>query len=110
MPHDKAGKFHLGSQRAHAADKAAAPAAPHGGGAPHEPGMDGGEAASTTLHDHGDGSFHTEGHDGEHVEHPDMQSAMSHIAGKHGGGMGGTCPCCGKPMDDGGMGASDGAY
>ena len=43
-------------------------------------------SASTTLHDHGDGTFHTESHDGESVDHPHIGHALAHMAGKHGGG------------------------
>jgi hypothetical protein len=45
-----------------------------------------GGKASTTLHDHGDGSYHTEGSDGEKVEHPDIGHALMHMAGKHSDG------------------------
>jgi hypothetical protein len=38
---------------------------------------------STTLHDHGDGTFHSEGHDGETTEHPNIGHAVVHIASKH---------------------------
>ena len=40
--------------------------------------------AHTTLHDHGDGTYHTEGHDGERVEHPHIGHALMHLAAKHG--------------------------
>ena len=43
--------------------------------------------ASTTLHDHGDGTFHTESEDGERTEHPHIGHALMHMAGKHDGGM-----------------------
>ena len=49
-----------------------------------EPGQDG---AHTTLHDHGDGTFHTEGHDGEKMEHPSLGHALMHMHGRHADGM-----------------------
>ncbi len=82
MPLDKKGGFHLNTQRAMASDKASAPKGPeikHAGAA-----VDGG--SHTTLHDHGDGTFHTEGHDGSSEEHPHLGHALAHMAGKHGGG------------------------
>ena len=91
MPLDKSGKFHGNVQRAMGADKhASKPPAGHASsmspttedGAAHE--SDGG--SHTTLHDHGDGTFHTEGHDGEKTEHPHIGHALAHMAGKHGGG------------------------
>jgi len=88
MPTDKKGKFHLGTQRAHAADREAAPKAakePPTEGAP-EHNMNDGEGAHTSLHEHGDGTYHTEGHDGERVEHPHIGHALMHMAAKHGGG------------------------
>ena len=45
-----------------------------------------GGSAHTTLHDHGDGTFHSEGHDGEKMEHPSIGHALMHLAGKHGDG------------------------
>ncbi len=90
MPKDKTGKFHLGSQRAHAADrsmsepKAKPMGMAHGASAASGASGEDDGHAHTTLHDHGDGSFHTEGHDGEHVEHPDIHAALSHMAMKHG--------------------------
>lgn len=38
---------------------------------------------STTLHDHGDGTFHSEGHDGAREEHPDIGHALTHIGHMH---------------------------
>ena len=98
MPTDKTGRFHLGIQRAMAADKNpelhAAPKAPAPSGPERakEPGRSpdenqgASEGESTTLHAHGDGTFHTEGHDGEHTEHPDIGHALMHLAAKHGDG------------------------
>jgi len=37
----------------------------------------------TTLHDHGDGTFHTEGPDGQRTEHPDIGHALTHIGHLH---------------------------
>lgn len=37
----------------------------------------------TTLHAHGDGTYHTEGHDGERTEHPHIGHALAHMAAKH---------------------------
>ncbi|MGH9345053.1 MAG: hypothetical protein ACRD19_14995 [Terriglobia bacterium] len=77
-------------QRAHAADRMHAPgvkplaaeAAPVA--IPAVPANAG--AAETTLHDHGDGTFHTESHDGERAEHPSIGHALMHLAAKHSGG------------------------
>lgn len=92
MPRDSKGGFHLNSQRAHAADRIPAPPMRqegHGLGGPNS--MAGGEQPAdgphTTLHDHQDGSFHTEGHDGEHAEHPSFDHALEHLRSKHGGDM-----------------------
>jgi hypothetical protein len=37
----------------------------------------------TTLHDHGDGSYHTETEGGEKTEHPHIGHALMHMAGRH---------------------------
>ena len=112
MPRDSQGNFHLNTQRALGADKArklTAPGAPQPGGPVHAPkpaappkpgGSRPGEintesredrqaesAAHTTLHDHGDGTFHSEGHDGEQVEHPHIGHALMHMAQKHAPGI-----------------------
>lgn len=88
MPSDKSGKFHLNSQRAHAADRSGSIG---GASVDHKAGLGGEQPAQdgphTTLHDHQDGTFHTEGHDGEHAEHPSFDHAVEHMRGKHGGGM-----------------------
>jgi hypothetical protein len=49
------------------------------------PGMEGG--VHTTLHDHGDGTFHTEGHDGSREEHPHIGHALVHMGAKHSEGV-----------------------
>lgn len=85
MPSDKSGKFHLSSQRAHAADRAGMKAPLHETAAPMGEMDSPADGPHTTLHDHQDGSFHTEGHDGEHVEHPSIDHAMEHMKAKHGG-------------------------
>lgn len=51
-----------------------------------EPQEHGETAKHTTLHDHGDGTFHSEGSDGEKVEHPSIGHAMMHMASKHSDG------------------------
>ena len=87
MPTDKSGRFHLNTQRAMASDRMAAPAkkAAAVSSKVDSPAGDreaGGES-STTLHDHGDGTFHTESHDGERTEHPSIGHALVHLAAKH---------------------------
>src|SRR5579872_5254582 len=85
MPPDKAGRFHLNVQKAHASDKAAESmtAEPARDGA--EPGTESKDTGvHTTLHDHQDGTYHTEGHDGEQMEHESIHGALAHIAAKHG--------------------------
>lgn len=37
----------------------------------------------TTMHDHGDGTFHTEHEDGTKTEHPSLGHALMHMAAKH---------------------------
>ena len=87
MPTDKAGKFHLNPQRMMAANKMPSKPKPQmgGGGPPAEKqGSDMGESIGhTTLHEHGDGTFHTEGHDGETMQHPHIGHALKHMADKH---------------------------
>lgn len=39
--------------------------------------------SSTSLHSHGDGSFHTEGGAGERTEHPSLGHALMHMAHQH---------------------------
>ena len=87
MAFDKSGKYHMSPHHAKMADgipkKPTIKDAPLGGVEPETP--DGGEVTEhTTLHDHGDGTFHTEGHDGEEVQHPSIHHALSHLAEKHG--------------------------
>jgi hypothetical protein len=109
MPRDRAGNYHFNSQRAHAADRTAGNATmemPKMGGMKDMPphakkdfGQEGERdgvnkmtpdkesGMSTTLHDHGDGTFHTESADGMREEHPHIGHALMHIAGKHSEGM-----------------------
>lgn len=87
MPRDSKGNFHMNAQRAAAAEKMPVkpkPVAITHSAVRESDGMEGG--SHTTLHDHGDGTFHTEGHDGEHTEHPHIGHALMHMAAKHGGG------------------------
>lgn len=89
MPRDSKGNFHLNIQQAHAADRMRSPAAAKGSAAVPDavqaPSEDTG-MAHTTLHDHGDGSFHTESSDGERTEHPAIGHALMHLAAKHSDG------------------------
>lgn len=87
MAFDKKGKYHMNPAHAKMAD--GAPPKPKGQLAEPKPldgeqPEDGEPIMHTTLNDHGDGTFHTEGHDGEEVEHPSIHHALSHIAQKHG--------------------------
>ena len=92
MPTDKSGKYHLNTQRMHAHEKSQGASKPMGGEKapmpkePMEPKGEGESQGHTTLHDHGDGSFHTEGHDGEKIEHPHIGHALAHMGAKHAGG------------------------
>ena len=87
MPMDGKGKYHMNPHHAKESDKQAKapekkptePAPQIGDQGEHQ------SAASTTLHDHGDGTFHTEGHDGDMQEHPSLDHAMQHMMMKHGG-------------------------
>jgi hypothetical protein len=92
MPTDKAGKFHLNAQRAMASDKAATGPSK---GITAMPGVSGEETSDgtaadtgvhTTLHNHGDGTFHTEHHDGTRTEHPHIGHALAHMHGLHNDG------------------------
>lgn len=90
MPVDKAGKYHLNSQRAHASDRMAA--GPSAAGkmsvqsTPKDTAENTGQGpggSSSHLHDHGDGTFHIEHHDGSRTEHPHIGHALMHMAAKH---------------------------
>jgi len=83
MPTDKAGNFHLNTQRAQAADRMPAKPAPAAEPKPNEekPG-----ANATTLHDHGDGTYHTESAGGERTEHAHIGHALMHLHAKHADG------------------------
>lgn len=54
-------------------------------GEEHKPEHEGheGHGSSVTLHDHGDGTYHTEHEGGERVEHPHLGHALVHIAHHH---------------------------
>lgn len=87
MPKDSSGKFHLSTQKAMSADKAK-PGKPEEKpmGKPMEAKPQGAEAEggmSSTLHDHGDGTFHTVSHDGAEEQHPSIGHALMHIASQH---------------------------
>jgi hypothetical protein len=81
MPRDEKGGFHISGLR------------PVGGKLPMgkeskpagkvEGGIADNNEKITTLHDHGDGTFHSEGHDGQHMEHPDIGHALMHMAHAH---------------------------
>jgi hypothetical protein len=93
MPFDSKGKHHMNAQRAARESGPRTPTfnsnAKHDEAAVKEenPGQpEGEEGSSTSLHEHGDGTFHTEGQDGERTEHPSFGHAMMHMASKHGGG------------------------
>jgi len=93
VPKDKAGKFHLNTQRAHASDRAAGsknspketpekdPIAPHNEG--EGTGIDGEQAHSITPH--GDGTFHSDG-PGGHMEHQSLGDAITHAGHSLSGG------------------------
>jgi hypothetical protein len=86
MPADSKGRFHLNTQRAHAADRLPLAAARRPPGM--EPGMMEGKdsVSKTTLHDHGDGTFSTEHEDGHREEHPHIGHALVSMGAKHAGG------------------------
>lgn len=78
---DGKGKYHMNPHHAKMADGIGSkPAAKE----PPEPGDDGDGDEGTAVLVKPDGSFHTEGHDGEHAEHPSMHHALAHVAEKHG--------------------------
>jgi|ERR1039458_7953420 hypothetical protein len=82
MPRDDKGNFHISGLRP---VEGKLP----GGKAISKPAgkVEGGVAENsekiTTLHDHGDGTFHSEGHDGQREEHPDIGHALTHIGHMH---------------------------
>jgi len=88
MPTDSSGKFHLNSQRAMAADKAMkAPKTPEAKDMKMAAKGDQGNSGShMTIHDHGDGSYHTESHEGEKTDHASIHEALSHAGAKMVGG------------------------
>ena len=78
MPVDKAGKFHLNTQKAHAADRMPGmpkPKQPEGM-TPAEPAAG---APHATVHDHGDGTGHTEMADGTQHDHSDMEGLKAKL-------------------------------
>lgn len=86
MPKDSGGNFHFNKQRADASDRMGpkpAPMAAKSDDMSAKPESDGGN--STTLHDHGDGTFHTEpgGEQHQHIGHALMHMAGKHSTGKH---------------------------
>jgi hypothetical protein len=90
---DSKGRFHPNFQLAHNADRMASKK-PEAGGMRRPPMGGAGTAAGehesiahTTLHDHGDGTFHTEHEDGSVVEHPAIGHALMHMAAKHSDGL-----------------------
>lgn len=82
MPVDSQGRFHNSTQRMMAADRGGKSKEPPMQEPKGEPG-DGG-AKSHTIHDHGDGTFHSVSHDGEQTEHPHLGHAAAHFMAKHG--------------------------
>lgn len=84
MPRDKKGGFHLNTQRAIAADKNHAAA-----GASAAPPKSGHSASSgprhITVHDHGDGSYHSDDSEGQRGEHPDAMAMQDHMSQWSGG-------------------------
>ncbi len=94
MPKDSSGAFHFNTQRAKAADRMGAKPKSGMGMPKAEPmpkmegmGEEKGGGMHTTLHDHGDGTFHTESHDGMREEHPHIGHALMHMAGMHSEGI-----------------------
>jgi hypothetical protein len=88
MPRDAEGNFHISGLRPGKDGKL-----PMGKSGQSEkfagkvkPALEGeGEASAkhTTLHDHGDGTFHTEYSDGAEEQHPDIGHAVTHMAHLH---------------------------
>jgi hypothetical protein len=94
MPKDSKGNFHNNTQRAMHADKMAGSGPPYKAGkssvdqmtpkTSEDPLADAESVGHTTLHDHGDGSFHTDSSEGERTEHPTLGHALMHMASQHG--------------------------
>jgi hypothetical protein len=84
MPKDAQGNWHLNNGRMNAS-KGKPMSKPMSAPKPEMPEMSEGTdgASHTTLHDHGDGTFHTEGHDGAQEQHPHIGHALMHMAAKH---------------------------
>ncbi len=79
MPKDKSGKFQLNNQKVRHADKLVASDNPEGSAksAGEDPGNEAPVQPHATMHDHGDGTGHTEMGDGRRIEHPDMEATKS---------------------------------
>ena len=102
MPMDGKGRYHMNPAHAKMADKEQAKPSAKAPTTPEPPIEDGG--MHTTLHDHGDGTFHTEGNDGDVQEHPSLDHALQHMQMKHGGGQ------MAEPMSNGAQPAMCGGY
>lgn len=87
MPLDSQGKHRPNQQLARRADQmhAARSGAPKPGMPPGGDGdpMSGESAGSVTVHDHGDGTMHTEHEDGSLVDHPDATHMAAHLMAHH---------------------------
>lgn len=90
MPMDSAGRHRPNAQLAarssqmHAArsgGQAPKPGMPPGGDSDPMDGKD--SVGSVTVHDHGDGTMHTEHEDGSKVEHPDVTHMAAHMMAHH---------------------------
>lgn len=81
MPFDSAGKHHINPQMARHSSKMTAPKPLSDEEA--SPDQDKSLENSTTLTDHGDGSFHTESDDEARVDHDSLESAIEHLMAKH---------------------------
>lgn len=85
MPKDSFGITHLNQQRADYASRMPGKPAPKSEAAPKGEKPAGGTGNSTTLHDHGDGTFSTDS-GGTKTEHPHIGHALVHMGSKHAGG------------------------
>lgn len=84
MPKDSSGKFHLNTQKAMAADKSKPmPGKPESKPEAKPQAAEAEGGMSSTLHDHGDGTFHTVSHDGAEEQHPSIGHALMHMASQH---------------------------
>lgn len=89
MPFDSSGKHHLNTQKAMAADKSRGASATSAKPEPKAKSMEQDaktpSGGSHTIHDNGDGTFHTESN-GEQTQHPSIHSALAHVGHKVTGG------------------------